>query len=344
MRKKIPKGSFLLFVSFAAISMCLLLVLSAARAGRVEALCKNGLYSGRQRSFGISGAEGEGQWEEIIPALANQFDGFAIFLPIKDSEVLMKGMFLKGEVEAPPMIWGSYFDSQTSWAERPTAVIGKNCRDDAVWREGKLYYACQGVEYEVIGIMGAREESRLDQMVAVDFRSAVRTMGVNASYVLDAEKESDIIAIGKEIERLLAPSAELGMFLGEREKGSLLDSIFSGGMIMNAVYAMALASFFLSAILVSLIWLRFRRPLFFAWELCGYGRGMEWAETAKRFAAGAAAGIAAGQLVVLGVSFAMPDISVAVLDILKASGMSIGLGSIIFLACACSAKCGNGGH
>ena len=94
--KKIPKGSFLLAVSFAAISACLLLVLSSARTGRAEALSRNGLYSGCQRSFGISNAEGDGLWEDIIPELDGKFDNFALFLSVEDTDILVKGTFVKG--------------------------------------------------------------------------------------------------------------------------------------------------------------------------------------------------------------------------------------------------------
>lgn len=153
------------------------------------------LYSNKQRPFGISCAEGQGQWEGVIPVLAGKFHDFALFVPIKDTEVPMKGIYIKGEAEAPPLLWGRYFDAQATWAGHPVAVLGKNYQHEAAWRDGKRYYTHKGMEYEVIGILGTQEESRLNQMVLVDFRSAVRIMGINTSYVLDAKKEPDIVAV-----------------------------------------------------------------------------------------------------------------------------------------------------
>ncbi len=332
--RKIPKGTLLLFLSFASISVCLLLVMSASRIGRINALSKNGLYSNHQRSFGVSNANGKVGWEDIIPELDGKYRDFAIFVPVSDPKVLMKGVCVHGKVESPPMLWGRYFDYQASWTERPTAVLGKDYQEDAVWRDGKRYYTHQDVEYEVIGIMGVEEESRLDQMVAIDFQSAIRLTGINTSYVLDARKEADILGIGRDMQRMFATFADFGMFLGERETGSLLDGFFSSDMIMDTIYMMTLASFFLSTILVTLIWLRFRRPLFFAWKLCGYGKALEWVEIIKRFSLSAISGFAAGFLAVFLVSCAMPDFSIVFMDVITACGVVIGLGAVILLVCA----------
>ena len=51
--KRIPKGNVLLFLSFSAISLCLLLIVSASRAGRENSLMRNNLYSGHQKNFYI---------------------------------------------------------------------------------------------------------------------------------------------------------------------------------------------------------------------------------------------------------------------------------------------------
>ena len=81
-RKKMPKGNFLLFFSFVAISLCLLLVVSAIRAERMNRINKYELYSGNQRSFTVSGGEGVEQWEQIVPELASNYDSFSLYLSL----------------------------------------------------------------------------------------------------------------------------------------------------------------------------------------------------------------------------------------------------------------------
>ena len=60
---------------------------------------------------------------------------------------------------------------------------------------------------------------------------------------------------------------------------------------------------------------------------------MDMTEITRRFLAGVAAGTAIGQLSVLAVSLAVPDLPVGTIDILKASGVSLGLGAAILLLC-----------
>ncbi len=56
--KKIPRGNVLLFFSFTAISLCLLLIVSAIRAEKVNRLNKYTMYSGHQKGFSVSGGGG----------------------------------------------------------------------------------------------------------------------------------------------------------------------------------------------------------------------------------------------------------------------------------------------
>lgn len=74
--------------------------------------------------------------------------------------------------------------------------------------------------------MGTEAESRLNYMVMIDFNFAVRMEGINVNYVLDAEDVTKNI-------------------------------------MMNTMYVMALISFSLATVLVTLIWLRARRMLFY---------------------------------------------------------------------------------
>lgn len=61
------------------------------------------------------------------------------------------GVCVSGKVETPPMVEGKYFDFATSWTDTPKAVLGKQYREHAVERDGKMYHDYQGVEFEVIG-------------------------------------------------------------------------------------------------------------------------------------------------------------------------------------------------
>lgn len=90
--KRIPKGNLLLFFSFTAISLCLLLIVSAVRAEKVNRLNKYTMYSGHHKGFSISGGDGVEQWEPVISELVSQNEGFTLYVPIEDPGIIVKGI------------------------------------------------------------------------------------------------------------------------------------------------------------------------------------------------------------------------------------------------------------
>lgn len=331
--KRIPKGNILLMLSFAAISLCLLLIFSVSRAGRENNMSKNNMYSGHQKGFSIIQAEEEQQWEDVIPALAADYDKFAIYVPIPDPEIVVRGIFTNGDVAVPPMLEGTYFNADTSWTDQPKVVLGKQYEKNVSRRDGKMYYQYLDVEYEVLGIMGTESDSRLNGMMMMDFRSAVRIAGINTEYVLDTKKESQIIKIGQSIEERFEYPANVLIVLEEVGARSSVARFLSSSAIMDTMYVMMLISFSLSTVLVMLIWFRFRRQLFFAWTLCGYENHARRLEISKRFYMTAGSGFGAGLCLMAVISWNISDIHVAARDVFQALAMTVGLGTVILFFC-----------
>lgn len=330
---KISKGNILLFLSFTAISICLLLVVSATRAEKTVSQSQNGLYSGHQKGFSVQHSEEDTQWETVIPELVSNYDDFALYLPLQDPEIVIRGICVKGEVEVPPMLEGKYFEFSSSWTDRPTLVIGKEYRKDVHRKNGKMYYSYQGVNYEVIGIMGTEEDSRMNHMMMMDIKSALRIEGINGEYVLDTKKESLLPEIGQDVKDSFQYPAEVLILLDEGTEMSLVARFLSSSAIMDTMYVMILVSFLLSTILVTFIWLYLRRSLFFAWTLCGFNNGAQRLEIAKRYYLVSGIGFVVGLLVGLGLSYVMPDIHIIMRDVLLAFAMTIGLGTVILFIC-----------
>ncbi len=332
--RRIPKGNILLLFSFTAISVCLLLIVCATRAERRNTQSQNGLYTGHQKRFSIGYATKDNLWEDVIPKLTSGYHDFAIYVPLEDPNIVMRGIFVQGEVESPPMLQGSYFDASTSWSGHPTLVLGKQFQKDIRIRNHKMYYTYQGVEYEVIGIMGTEDESRINHMIMMDFKSAVRITGINTQYMLDTKKESHILSIGQAMCRQFHSPAEVVIMLQKGEyKEPLVTRLFSSDVILDTMYVMIFISFFLSTILVTFIWLRLRWQLLFACSLFGYEKRFKRLEIAKRFYLVAGVGFATGLLLLVLISRMVPDIHMIGMDVLQAFGMTIGLGSVILFFC-----------
>lgn len=331
--KRIPKGSAFLFLGFMAISLCLLLIVSVTRTERINNMSQNMMYSGHERNFYIKDAQGEDIWEDVMPKIAGRQRNFAIYLPMNEPEIAMRGICVSGRVEIPPMIEGKYFDYGTSWSDTPRIVLGRDFQEEIVERNGRNYYDYEGTSYEVLGVMGTREDSRLNHMALVDFRSAVRKAGADGEYVLDVKKKSSMGEIARDVHGCLSSRCIAAIYEGDVDPVPFIQYFSSSKMILDTMYVMILLSFSLSTVLVTFIWLRFRRSLFFAWRLCGYKESMKGAEAAKRYYLAAGLGFAAGLLLMALCSLMMEEIQLKAMDVLQAFGMTVGLGTIILGFC-----------
>ena len=219
---------------------------------------------------------------------------------------LIVGVYIKGKIKIPSMAEGRYFDEVSSWSAQPYAVLGKEYEKDVFIKNGRKYYNYNNKDYEVLGIMGTKEENRLNHMIIIDFRSAVEIAGINTEYILDTKKESDLINVGEDIYMHFTLPAEVFISLRESEETTWVARLFLGDNIMDTMQIMVLISFLLSTVIVTLIWFRFRSQLMFAYELCGYSAYAEFAEMAKRFYLNTVASFAVG----LCIMFVLPDIIV----------------------------------
>ncbi len=330
--KKIPRGNVLLFFSFTAISLCLLLIVSAIRAEKVNRLNKYTMYSGHQKGFSVSGGDGVEQWEPVISELASKNEHFTLYVPMEDPGMIVKGICTRGDDREVPMLWGEYFDFYTSWTDTPRAVLGSEYEKDIVERDGKKYFRFNETDFEVLGIMGTQDESRINQMLLIDFKSAVRITGVETNYVLDGEK-SDLLEIGQQIYDNIPFPSNVIITLEESDSVPFVEQFLAPDVILDTMYAMILISFSLSTVLVTLIWLRFRRQLFFAWQLCGYERRSEQLEISKRFYLITGAGFGTGLILMSVIVRAVPEIHLVFRDVFGALAITVGLGTMILFFC-----------
>lgn len=331
--RKIPKGNLFLFISFAAVSLCVLVVVSATRTERLNSLSRNGLYTGHQKPFSISHSENEDQWMDVIPEISAKQNEFSIYLPIKNPKVIIRGIYMNGNIYNVPMLSGNYFDASTSWTDSPRLVIGKDYEKDAYTKAGVRYYAYENEEYEVIGIMGTEEDSRINHMIMMDFKSAVRLAGINTEYVLDTVEQTEIDDVGRELYYGFRSPAEVSIVLNQKMGESFLSRVLSGEQIVRTMYIVILMSFSLSTVLVTVIWLRFRQQLFFAWNLSGYTMWSELIETAKRYYRITGIGFMTGIGLMYLISQMIPDMRLLFTDVVTSFVITLFFGTVVLAVC-----------
>lgn len=332
--KKIPRGNFLLFLSFTTISVCILIIISAMRKESINSLSKNALYTGHHKNFSIKYSEDEKQWEDVIPKLTGEgYNNYAVYAPIEDSDKIVRGLYIKGETAIPPMLHGKYFDESTSWSDKPYVVLGREFEQDVYIKNGKQYYLYLNKSYEVLGIMGTKDDSRINHMILIDFNSAISIEGINKEYVLDTKKESDIYSLGENLIVCFGSPAEVHIGLFRGTKQTIIEKLLSSESIMNTMQVMLLICFLLNTIIVTLIWLRFRRQLIFAWNLCGYEKHTEYIEIAKRYYITAGVSFVTGIIIMSVMPIFINNIDIKPVDIIKALEMTIGFGTVMLFVC-----------
>ncbi len=336
--KKFPKGNMLLYISFTAISLCFLLMVSTLRAERKNDMSQRTLYSRHYESFSIVDSDDEHLWEEVMPELGSRNNNFAIYVPMKDEKIILRGIYVKGKVATPPMIRGEYFDASTSWTDEPKIVLGKDLEKDTYVKNGNMYYKYSSIEFLVIGVMGTEEDSKLNNMCILDFKSAVGINGINTAYVLDTKRASKLYDVANDIYNLFPMSASVMIRLTGGDDVSFTARFLSPDTIMDTLYVMILISFALSTVIVTFIWLSLRKQLFFAWKLCGYKKSSIRIEISKRFYLTTGISFITGMILISVISKASSVIDVIFMDVVQAFSMTVGLGTVILFVCYVTGK------
>ncbi len=119
--------------------------------------------------------------------LESKNEHFTLYVPMEDPGMIVKGICTRGMTERYRCS-GEYFDFYTSWTDTPRAVLAVSMKR-ILWNgmEKSISDLMRRI-LKYFGIMGTQDKSRINQMLLIDFKSAVRITGVETNYVLDGEK------------------------------------------------------------------------------------------------------------------------------------------------------------
>ena len=331
--KKIPRGSILLFASYTAVSVCLLLIISAIRIEKINSMSSNTLYTDNRHSFTLLNAT-EDAWNDVVPFLLDKYDDFAVYYTIPDKEIVIRGILVKGRVQNPPMIQGTFFDEIYSWNDIPRVVIGKELEKDTYKTSEGVFYDYQGVSYNVLGVMGTEMDSRINHMMFLDLKSALNIAGVNGEYYFDAADYDTVKSASDIMSSKFTYPADFFMIFNEnQQQDTVILRLFSSSNIMNTMYIMTFISFSLCTILVTFIWLKHRRQQFFVWHITGYRKKWKMLEMAKQYYKVAIAGYLMGIGIMKLILSVMNEFTYTWVDMAEAFLVTIGLGTVVLFGC-----------
>jgi hypothetical protein len=115
-------------------------------------------------------------------------------------------------------------------------------------------------------------KSRVNEMVFVDFQSGVKMAGINTDYVLDATSSEHIDAVAEELSKNVGVYADIFIQTQSDTDDTSIYRLFSNEKVTGWLYYLILASFFLSSVVVTSLWLKKQTQAISVRMLCGYSQ------------------------------------------------------------------------
>lgn len=103
-----------------------------------------------------------------------------------------RGVFYSGKIKIPPLLSGRFFTPEESRGSDRKALIGTRFQKDMYQEGGRQYIEIFGEPFEVIGILGSCQPTRLDNMKWMPFWTAVDLTGISGRYAADGISEAAV--------------------------------------------------------------------------------------------------------------------------------------------------------
>lgn len=258
-RCRISKSAVLLFFNMVLVLASALLVLVNMQARTELDESRRGFYSDRA-SYLIN--EGSG-WEEIRDILLeDEWDNGILFKNNLEVESDTRGVFYKGDFKKLPLISGRYFTEEEIGSDEKKAMIGQWFVKDAYDEGDSRYIDILGEKFEVIGVLGSAQATRLDRMKWIPMAAAAELAGTEGGYIVDGKTEAAVDNNADLLKKVMEPDwtkkAE-GVSYAYTEDGERAeDSGYAerNRNVVEKIYMAIIFSFVLNMVLAGTYWAR----------------------------------------------------------------------------------------
>ncbi|MFF2153953.1 FtsX-like permease family protein [Paenibacillus chitinolyticus] len=257
--KKIQTSSLLLAIVFAAIGFFMsMALLNLNKYKLVEKISQN--YIGKHAITFKFERLSSVERTSLIDTLKT---GDILY---KKIDPTTKEVLFKGSANSFPLIEGNFFE-KTKANEKVgnLAIVGKEIRD----KSGKdVTYVNSGVSYEIIGITGIEQPSKLDRMVFLQTNSS--QLDCDGVWILDGDNSlTDTFQniqrfseqVGGGIKKLDVSQDGLGRF-------------FQNESIFQIIYFIVFVSFITSIAALTVYWGEQRKSVIAIQKLCGFSKSL----------------------------------------------------------------------
>ncbi len=265
MKQRLPKGTTMLFLLTMLITVCASLMLSNLYNKDLLFKYVRGYYS--QNSHQLH-PEDNISYQALEKALVfNTSDGVMLYKTSLESMYDTRGVFAKSQSTIPPMLSGRFFMTNDYISQSHIAVVGSFFEKDIKQNNGQKQITLFNKTFDVIGIMGSNEPTRLDTMIWIPLDTAVLLTGISGDYMIDG---SSSLSVKKDIEALHGlMRIKMDSYNGELRE-SALEDLTNAPDTVTYVYLSALLSFLVSIIFACAYWISYRNMEVYVKRLNGY--------------------------------------------------------------------------
>lgn len=177
----------------------------------------------------------------------------------------IRGVFYKGNFKKLPLISGRYFSGEEVRSDDRKAMIGRRFEKD-VYEEGdRRYIDIMGEKFEVIGVLGSAQLTRMDSMKWIPLKAAAELTGAEGSYVADGNSEKEIRNNTKLLWEVM--DEDVNMKEDVFDDWALPDKTPA---LIEKIYFTIIAAFVLNMFFAGSYWIRYKKQKIQVEKLLGF--------------------------------------------------------------------------
>lgn len=249
---KMKKSALLLAFNLILVFLSTFFVLANIHTRRELEESKRGFYS-EGASYLV--CEESAGWESVRGILSGpEWMPGVLFKKDLEMDADTRGVFYRGKIDVPPILSGRFFTQEESRGSERKALIGTRFEKDLYKEDGKEYIEILGEPFEVIGILGSSQPTRLDSMKWIPLETAVELTGISGRYAVDGISGT---AVRNNTELLWTLMDEDWTMQKTGGQSSLQGSHKWGSLdVIEKIYLAIICVFVLNMILAGNYWMR----------------------------------------------------------------------------------------
>lgn len=256
-RKRIYKGTGMVFANFMLLTVCCILITTNLYTKAQTEKISRGFYSENVLNVNVSASKDE----EQVLAFARNMSGGILFKTGLSREYDIRGVFCAEKIDLPPLLTGRFLSREESESDLKIAVVGNKCMSDTYKSGGRTWIDILEEPFEVIGVMGTEKKNRFQTMIWIPLKSAIDISGADGPYKIDGksaeEIEDNANAFQKTMEKSAAVTVEKAVGMEISGVGERLE--LGTNRLIRAVYLAILTAFVLAGVLCVSYWIGYQK-------------------------------------------------------------------------------------